>query len=241
MKTFCIEARHLKVVRGERVVLRDISLEIQSGEFVAVVGKSGAGKSTFLHTLAGHLPYTGELHMPKHIGMVFQKNAVFPWMTVEQNVSFGQPINRVHWKEHVAHSMHMAGIEEKAKEYPAKLSGGQMQRVAIAREFARKPDVLLMDEPFGALDAITRETMQKWLLDVWKNKQMTILMVTHSIEEAIILADRIIILHDGKIGDQFSDFHPSLRNTDARFSAQFSEMRQTIAASLIHTFSPFGL
>ena len=162
-----IEAQHLSVRRGEQTILRDINLRIQAGEFVAIVGKSGAGKSTLLHTLAGHLPYSGDLRIPQRIGMVFQKHAVFPWMTVKQNVSFGLPSMSMQSREEkTAHSLRVAGIEEKATLYPSELSGGQAQRIAIAREFGRKPDVLLMDEPFGALDVITRETMQRWLLDV---------------------------------------------------------------------------
>jgi len=227
-----IETHRLTVTRDNRIVLSDINLRVAAGEFVAIVGKSGAGKSTLLHALAGHLPYSGAASIPQSIGMVFQQYALFPWMTVERNVAFGLLMNKEEKSKWIRECLQMAGLEDKAHTYPAALSGGQQQRVAIARAIAHKPEVLLMDEPFGSLDAYTREQMQGWLGTLRQAHKMTVLLVTHSIEEALVLADRIIVLREGKIGDQFSDFRPSLRGIQAKFSSQFLQMRQLITDAL---------
>lgn len=227
-----IETQGLSVQRSERTVLSDIDLRVPAGAFVTIVGKSGAGKSTLLHALAGHLPYTGAVRIPENIGMVFQQYALFPWMTVEQNIAFGLRLDHAEKSLWIQECLQMAGLEEKAHVYPASLSGGQQQRVAIARAIAHKPEVLLMDEPFGSLDAYTREQMQRWLAAVRRTHEMTILLVTHSIEEALVLADRIIVLRDGKIADQFSDFRSSLQSMQAKFSSQFLQMRRLITDAL---------
>lgn len=214
------------------MVLSHVDLRIAQGEFVAIVGRSGVGKSTLLHALAGHLPYEGEIIMPRNIGMVFQQFAVFPWLTAAQNIGFGLQSEGMAKAERIRECLQLAGLEDKARAYPAALSGGQQQRIAIARAIAHRPDVLLMDEPFGSLDAYTREQMQAWLLEVWRTHKTTVVLVTHDIEEALVLADRILVLRDGKLGAEFSEFHPPLHGTQAKFSYQFLQMRQEIAQAI---------
>ncbi len=222
-----IETSRLTVKRDEQIILSDINLQVSTGEFAAIVGKSGSGKSTLLHALAGHLPFSGEITIPKRIGMVFQHYALFPWMTVEQNVAFGLAMQKDQRSQWIKECLQMAGLEEKARVYPAALSGGQKQRVAIARAIAHKPDVLLMDEPFGSLDAYTREQLQAWLGTLRQSQKITVLLVTHSIEEALMLADRIIILREGKIGEQFSGYS----------SSDFQQIKEAIKASFVR-YSP---
>lgn len=227
-----IETHRLTVARDNRTVLSDINLRIAAGEFVAVVGKSGAGKSTLLHALAGHLPYSGTVSVPRSIGMVFQHYTLFPWMTVERNVAFGLLMNREEKSKWIRECLQMAELEEKAHAYPGALSGGQRQRVAIARAIAHRPEVLLMDEPFGSLDAHTREQMQCWLRSVRQVHKTTVLLVTHSIEEALVLADRILVLREGRIAEEFRGFRTSLHGERAKDPLRFSQMKQLITHAL---------
>ncbi len=229
MNNALIETRHLTVHRSGQTVLSDINLHIAQGEFVAIIGQSGAGKSTLLHTLARHLPYSGEIIIPQNIGMIFQERAVFPWLTVQQNIAFGLTLDKTAKAELIHECLHLAGLENKAHIYPAELSGGQVQRIAIARAIAHKPDVLLMDEPFGSLDIHTRKQMHTWLLDIWRTYKPTIILVTHDIEEALMLADKILVLDDGKIRSEFNEL-PSSQNG---YSLEFLQMRKEIGESLI--------
>lgn len=188
-----ISINNLKVDYKDHVAIQGVDLNIEKGEFVAIVGKSGSGKSSLLHALANFIPYSGEVSIPKNIGMVFQNYAAFPWLTVSENIAFGldeEKDNSLIINEHLK----LAGLEDKKDKYPAELSGGQIQRVALARALAHNPEVLLMDEPYGALDAYTRVEMQKWLLDIWLTHKKTIIFVTHNIEEALFLADRVLVL-----------------------------------------------
>jgi sulfonate transport system ATP-binding protein len=198
------ETRRLTVRRGGQAVLRDADLRIAPGEFVAIVGKSGSGKSTLLHALAGHLAFSGEMTVPRRIGMVFQRYALFPWMTVEQNVAFGLTLDGAEKAGRIRECMQTAGLTEKAGAYPAELSGGQQQRAAIARALAHRPELLLLDEPFGSLDAITRLEMHEWVRTVRTDASTAMLLVTHDIDEARTLADRILILKDGVIVAELS-------------------------------------
>ncbi|MFH1721811.1 MAG: ATP-binding cassette domain-containing protein, partial [Candidatus Altiarchaeota archaeon] len=159
---------------GKDVILEKINLSVLEGEFVAVVGESGCGKTTLFNTVAGFIPYSGSVFRPKRIGIVFQDHAVFPWMTVEENINFG--IRKRNGE--VSHYLGMIGLADKAKAYPHELSGGQIQRVALARTLAADPDLILMDEPYGALDVYTRDKMQQWLLDIWRGEKKTIIFVT---------------------------------------------------------------
>ena len=191
---------------AEVVALQGIDLEIRQGEFVCLLGPSGCGKSTLLNAVAGFsLPTTGEILVDGKAvatpgpdrGMVFQEYALFPWMTVEANVAFGLQIKgrpKAEIKETVDGLLGMLHLQEFRSRYPKDLSGGMRQRVAIARVLALDSPILLMDEPFGALDALTRRNLQDGLLRVWTDLRKTVLFVTHSLEESIYLADRIVLL-----------------------------------------------
>jgi NitT/TauT family transport system ATP-binding protein len=192
---------------GQEVcALEAIDLEIRQGEFVCLLGPSGCGKSTLLNAVAGFSPpTTGTITVDGSIitdpgpdrGMVFQEYALFPWMTVEQNIAFGLQIKKepkLTIQEKVNGLLAMLHLEEFRKRYPKDLSGGMRQRVAIARVLAIDSPILLMDEPFGALDALTRRNLQDELLRLWTELEKTILFVTHSIEEALYLADRTVVM-----------------------------------------------
>src|SRR3989338_3660747 len=160
--------QNLTVTYGQLAVLSNINLKIASNEFVAIVGKSGSGKSTFLNALAGLVPFSGDISRPEHIGLVFQQHAVFPWLTVADNIAFGIGTRDAKKRQDIIQEhIRLTGLEAKINCYPAELSGGQIQRLALARTLANNPDVLLMDEPYGSLDAYTREEMQRWLLAIW--------------------------------------------------------------------------
>jgi NitT/TauT family transport system ATP-binding protein len=188
------------------VALRDINLEIPHGQFTCLLGPSGCGKSTLLNAVAGFAPPTkGSISADgKRVadpgpdrGMVFQEYALFPWMTVEQNIGFGLEIKRVpraEIKRRVDELLALLSLPDFRARYPKDLSGGMRQRVAIARVLALDSPIMLMDEPFGALDALTRRNLQDELLRIWAELKKTILFVTHSIEEAIYLADRIVVM-----------------------------------------------
>jgi ABC-type nitrate/sulfonate/bicarbonate transport system ATPase subunit len=185
-------------------VLEDISLEVADGEFVCLLGPSGCGKSTLLSTMAGFLsPTSGEIRIdgevvrgpdPRRI-FVFQERGVFPWLTVEGNIAFGLfHLTAAERKQRVTHYIRMVGLEGFEKAYPPALSGGMKQRLEVARALAVNPDMLFLDEPFGALDSITRLVMRGELLRIWEAERKTIIFVTHDIDEAVQLADRVVVM-----------------------------------------------
>ncbi len=185
-------------------VLEDISLEVGDGEFVCLLGPSGCGKSTLLSTMAGFLsPTSGEIKIdgevvrgpdPRRI-FVFQERGVFPWLTVEGNIAFGLfHLTAAERKQRVTHYIRMVGLEGFEKTYPPALSGGMKQRLEVARALAVNPDMLFLDEPFGALDSITRLVMRGELLRIWEAERKTIIFVTHDIDEAVQLADRVVVM-----------------------------------------------
>ncbi|MFZ4876719.1 ABC transporter ATP-binding protein [Janthinobacterium sp. Mn2066] len=188
------------------IALKDINLEIASGEFICLLGPSGCGKSTLLNAIAGFShPSSGQILAGGKLitepgpdrGMVFQEYALFPWMSIERNIAFGLEIagkSAAEIKERVDMLLKMLGLSEFRARYPKDLSGGMRQRVAIARVLALDSPIMLMDEPFGALDALTRRNLQDELLKIWKVFGTTIVFVTHSIEESIYLADRTIVM-----------------------------------------------
>jgi len=180
-------------------VLKNISFEVKRGEFMAIVGPSGSGKSTLLRIIAGLLsPSHGSLeHNLKKIAMVFQNFAIFPWLSVYKNIEFGLKMQNIPKKQRdliVKEKIKEVGLEGFEEKYPKELSGGMRQRVGIARALAVNPDLLLMDEPFSSLDVFTAEVLRKDILDIWLKYKMTIIMVTHSVEEAVEMADRILVV-----------------------------------------------
>ncbi|MBI3383317.1 MAG: ABC transporter ATP-binding protein [Aquabacterium sp.] len=195
-----------QVFAGGVLALDGVTLDVQAGEFVCLLGPSGCGKSTLLHIAAGfHSPTQGTVSVngqavqgisPQRL-MVFQEYALFPWMTVEDNVMFGLKQTRVpnqEARQRVRDMLAFLRLSEFAGRYPKELSGGMKQRVAIARAMVLKPPILLMDEPFAALDALTRRTLQDEVLKLWKGAGTTVLFVTHSIEEALHLGSRVVVL-----------------------------------------------
>ena len=202
----CAEHIYMSFTRdGESLpVLEDINLDVGNGEFLCLLGPSGCGKSTLLSTIAGFLsPTSGEVKIdgevvrgpdPRRI-FVFQERGVFPWLTVEGNIGFGLfKLPRAEREHRIAHYIKMVGLEGFEKSYPPELSGGMKQRLEVARALAVNPDMLFLDEPFGALDSITRLIMRGELLRIWEAERKTIIFVTHDIDEAVQLADRVVVM-----------------------------------------------
>ena len=231
-------------LQGQRIeALRDAHLRIDKGEFVCLIGASGCGKSTLLRIVAGfERPTRGEALMwGKPIagpapdrGMVFQDYGLFPWLTVRRNIAFG-PVARgrpaAEVKDTVERFISLIGLQRFADAYPHQLSGGMKQRVAIARVLANDADVVLMDEPFGALDAMTRERLQDELLEIWQRTGLTVMFVTHSIEEAIFLADRVVVMSPGpgRIESEMRIDLPRARDVSA---PNFNEIRRELSRKL---------
>ncbi len=209
-----VHIKHLYKAYEERngemhYILNDVNLEIESGEFICILGKSGCGKSTLLNLLAGYLkPDQGAILVDEREikgpgadrGVVFQQHALFPWLTVRKNIMFGLKLKREKKAKDIAGEyIKMVGLEEYQNAYPSGLSGGMAQRVGIARALANDPKMLLMDEPLGALDALTRDSMRREIERIWKLTNKTVVFITHSVPEAVYLADRVIILDQGKV------------------------------------------
>ncbi|CAH0185637.1 aliphatic sulfonates transport ATP-binding subunit [bacteria symbiont BFo1 of Frankliniella occidentalis] len=192
---------------NNRTVLNNIDLHIPSGQFVAVVGRSGCGKSTLLRLLAGlEKSSSGELlagsaplnEAREDIRLMFQDDRLLPWKSVIDNVGLG--LKGKAWKEQALAALDAVGLADRAKEWPAALSGGQKQRVALARALIHRPGLLLLDEPLGALDALTRIEMQDLIESLWQQHHFTVLLVTHDVSEAVAMADRVLLIEEGNIG-----------------------------------------
>ncbi|CAB4902928.1 unannotated protein [freshwater metagenome] len=190
---------------GSSHVLKGVDLSIERGEIISLVGRSGSGKSTILRVLAGlSTDHTGERHVAGNPAVAFQEPRLFPWRTVRQNVSYGLNTAGVTGSDALTAAdatLDEVGLAEKRDAWPLTLSGGQAQRAALARALVGEPELLLLDEPFGALDALTRLTMQSLLLDLWGRHGFGILLVTHDVDEAIALGDRVVVLENGEVSD----------------------------------------
>ncbi|MDF2512329.1 MAG: nitrate transporter ATP-binding protein [Herbinix sp.] len=228
--------------KGEMIALNGVNLDIMENEFVSVVGPSGCGKSTLLNIIAGLSEATsGKVYCDGREvkgtgidrGVVFQQYALFPWLTVKKNVEFGLEIKGMGKEEASETAMKyikMVDLEDFANHYPKELSGGMKQRVAIARAYAVNPSVLLMDEPFGALDAQTRTQLQVELLHTWEKEKKTCFFITHDVDEAIILAQRVVIMsaRPGRIKEIIDVNIPYPRNQETKLLQDYIEIKNYI-------------
>lgn len=229
--------------KNELTVIKDFNLEIKKNEFLCIVGPSGCGKSTLLRILAGlELPTEGEIYYRnqilrkpiKDIGMVFQNYSLMPWLNVEDNIALGlkfQNISKEERKKTVDEYLEIIGLNKFRYSKPHELSGGMQQRVAIARSLANNPDAVLMDEPFGALDAYTRIQLQKELLRIWEKYKKTIIFITHSVDEAVYLADRIILMSKNN-GSIEVDIHVDIPRIRDRANPRYAELNLQLLDAL---------
>ena len=228
---------------GKTVALNGVNLDIYDNEFICVVGPSGCGKSTLLNIIAGlHEASSGEVLVDGvkvegtgvDRGVVFQQYALFPWLTVKKNVEFGLSLKKDLTKEQreeiAAKYIKMVGLEKFTNAYPKELSGGMKQRVAIARAYAVQPEVLLMDEPFGALDAQTRTQLQAELIQTWQEEKKTCFFITHDVEEAIILGTKVIVMsaRPGRIKTIVDINLPYPRTQDLKMTKEFLDLKAQI-------------
>ena len=234
--------RKLYTKNGQSLAVCDVAqFAAQEGEFITVIGPSGCGKSTFLHIMGGFIPAEGTVKVygdavngpgPDR-GMMFQEFALFPWKSVAGNIAWGleaQDFPKAEIETRVQKYLDIMGLAEFRNHYPAEISGGMKQRAALARVLAFDPKVLLMDEPFGALDAQTRETMQEEVTRIWERTRKTIVFVTHDIEEAVFLGDRVVVLsaRPGRIREDIRIDLPRPRTLEIKKSAQCHEFRNQI-------------
>lgn len=261
-----ITLNRLSIHLGERKerfqAVDNVSIDIRPGEFICILGPSGCGKSTLLGALAGHLaPSAGDLLVDNRPvngpsperGMVFQQHTLFPWKRVIDNVAFGlkmRGMNKAERHQKAREIISLVGLDGFETRWPSQLSGGMQQRVEIARVLVNQPRLLLMDEPFGALDAQTRLDMQQLLLDIWSKIRTTVVFVTHDIDEALFLADRILVMspRPGRIIEDLRLQFARPRDTDLVTSSEFMQLKRHCLELLRHTddqvfprLSPLGL
>ena len=231
-----LELRGVQKRFGVKAILRGIDLMVSPGEFVAIVGKSGCGKSTLLRLIAGlDAPTQGELRadglpirgLNSAVRVMFQEARLLPWKRVLENVALGLPSSE---REQAADALTQVGLADRASDWPAILSGGQKQRVALARALCHRPRLLLLDEPLGALDALTRLEMQERIETLWRQQNFTALLVTHDIEEAVALADRVIVLEAGEIAAEYRVDLPRPRRRD---SGAFARLKGEVLARVM--------
>lgn len=233
--------------RADLLALDGLSLAVAEGEFLAIVGPSGCGKSTLLRLLAGLLqPIAGEVRFRgqphtaprREIGFVFQRANLMPWRTVLDNITLPLEIDGLPKPERAARARQqiaLVGLEGFADAYPRQLSGGMQQRVALARALIHEPSVLLLDEPFGSLDALTRERMNAELLRIWHLRRPTVVMVTHSISEAVLLADRVLVLSSrpGSVRAEFAVAWPRPRDINLTAEPAFVALTRAVRAQIV--------
>jgi len=239
-----------KGVSGNVEALKNVTLDIAENEFVCVVGPSGCGKTTLLNILAGLETYdSGQVTMNGEPiigpgierGVIFQQYALFPWLTVEKNMEFGLKylkLTKEEKKKIVQHYMEIVGLTEFAHAFPKELSGGMKQRVAIARGYSTSPRVLLMDEPFGALDAQTRAQLQEDLLRTWELERKTCFFITHDVEEAVLLAQRVVLMsaRPGRVKQIINIDLPYPRNQETKILPRFNELKNQIWANVYEEY-----
>lgn len=223
-----VEVRDLRRSFGQRTVLDGVQLRMERGEFVALLGKSGCGKTTLLRALSGlDTPEAGTVRAPEARTVVFQEHRLMPWFRVWQNVAIGLPLGKTRARARAA--LDEVGLRDHYEAWPATLSGGEAQRVALARALVRQPALLLLDEPFAALDALTRLKMQALVRSLFERHRPAVLLVTHDVDEAIVLADRILVMREGRIASEHRLSKGAARN---RRGAEFIELRQALLAEL---------
>lgn len=243
-----IEIDHLDFTYTEgQKVIEDFNLLIYDQELITIVGSSGCGKSTLLNIIAGLLPPTqGTVRIkgtpitqpgPDRT-MVFQDDAVFPWYTVRQNVEYGLRVQKIPEKERnklVDHYINLVGLNEAKELYPRQLSGGMRKRVDVARAIATKPEVLLMDEPFAALDVLTKQRLQEEFLNVWSANRVTVIFVTHDLEEALYLSDRVVVMtpNPGRVRALVEVPFSRPRDADIKTNSEFQKMRRELGYILV--------
>ncbi|GLJ60698.1 ABC transporter ATP-binding protein [Microbacterium barkeri] len=236
-------------LKGEEfVAIERVNLDIADNEFVTVVGPSGCGKSTLMNILAGlEAPTAGQALVDgKPVagpgpdrGVIFQQYALFPWLTVRKNVEFGLKVAglpKAERREKADYFIRMVGLEQFADALPKMLSGGMKQRCAIARAYAVNPSILLMDEPFGALDALTRVKLQEQLLGTWSREKRTVMFITHDVDEAVFLANRVVVMaaRPGRIYDVIDVDLPYPRTEEVRLSPEFRDLRNRVWHAVYH-------
>lgn len=226
----------------EPKVIEDFSLCVYDQEFLSIVGASGCGKSTLLNIIAGLLPPTSGkawlddqhiMHPGPDRAMVFQDDAVFPWYTVRQNVEYGlrcKKVSGAELKETTDYYLNLVGLEAAQDLFPRQLSGGMRKRVDVARALAIKPEVLLMDEPFAALDVLTKGKLQEEFLNIWNDNRMTVIFVTHDLEEAIYLSDRVVVMsnHPGRVRRVVDVPFPRPRESELKTVPEFQSLRREL-------------
>ena len=229
-----------------RLVLDQVSFELHAGQFLALVGSSGSGKSTVMRLIAGlDRPSSGSISIDgigvrgpgADRGMVFQKYSLYPWLTAAQNVAFGMELqgrSKAEIRERTSYFLEVVGLSDSARQLPRELSGGMQQRVAIARALAAEPKVLLLDEPFGALDIQIRESMQEFLHELWRQTGLTALLITHDLEEALLLAGQVHIMapSPGRIVRSVAVDLDRRAMAQLRLSPSFLQLREELAQSL---------
>ncbi|KRM88722.1 ABC transporter ATP-binding protein [Liquorilactobacillus vini] len=215
--------RDISKVYGQHIVLKNVDLDVYHHEFLALVGKSGGGKSTLLRLIAGlEQPNNGEIKQSDRLiektndkaRMMFQEDRLLPWMSVLDNITFASKNTQA--QKEAKNLLDLVGLTEYADVYPTKLSGGQKQRLALARALFAHPDLLLLDEPLGALDALTRRNMQDLIIKVCQKKQITTILVTHDINEAVRMANRIVLIKDQGIKEVFENPYQGINTTEAK-------------------------
>lgn len=228
-----VTVRGLRRAFGPQQVLDDLELDVADGEFVAMLGRSGSGKSTLLRALAGlDDQVSGSVVVPRSRAVVFQNPRLLPWRRALANVTFALPDAGPDAPSRAARgraALAEVGLADKERAWPLSLSGGEAQRVSLARALVREPDLLLLDEPFGALDALTRLKMYRLLHELWSRRHMAVLHVTHDVDEAILLADRVVVLSGGRVS---LDRRVNLPFPRSRGDSGFDPLRRTLLAEL---------